>query len=72
MSTAHETTAPSRTPIVPRLSPEELRRRNAEMMAILDEWESDPDAEDQRETMAVLRQALGPGRTISSRSAFRP
>ena len=72
MSIANETAAPPRSPYVPPIDPEDLRRRNAEMIAILDEWETDGDEEDQRETMAVLRQALGPDRTISDRSAFRP
>lgn len=72
MSAAHKATAPSRPPIVPPLAPEELRRRNEAAMRLLDEFEADPDIEDQRETMAVLRQALGPERIISDRSAFKP
>ena len=68
MATASETRAPRLLPI----PPDELRRRNARTIAMLDAWESDGDEDDQRETMAVLRQALGPDRTASSRSAFRP
>ena len=37
-------------------------------MARLDEWAADVEGErDQRETMDVLRQALGPGRIASNR-----
>lgn len=72
MSIANDTSAPPRTPYVPQIDPEELRRRNAEMIAILDRWEAEGDEQDHRETMAVLREALGPGRTISDRSAFKP
>jgi hypothetical protein len=62
------THAPYLTPI----DPEEHRRKNAAAMKLLDEFESDGDEEDQKETMAVLREALGPNRTISNRSAFKP
>jgi hypothetical protein len=69
MSTTHETTAPAK-PYVPPITPEELRRRNAEMIALLNEWATEGDERDQRETLAVLRQALGPDRVMGSRSQF--
>lgn len=72
MSIANETNAPPRSSSVQPIALEELRRRNAEMIAILDQWESEGDEEDQKQTMAVLRQTLGPERTISDRSCFRP
>ena len=72
MSTANETEAPPRTPYVPPVALDELRRRNAEMIADLDRWESEGDEDEQRGTMAVLREALGANRTISDRDAFKP
>lgn len=58
-------------PFVPPITPEELARRNRAAMALLDEWAADvEDERDQRETMDVLRQALGPERVASSRPAI--
>jgi len=57
-----------RTPYVPRITPEELRRRNAEMIAVLDDWEQNGDEQEQRETMDVIRQALGPDRVMGYRN----
>jgi excisionase family DNA binding protein len=58
-------------PFVPPITPEELTRRNRAAMALLDEWEADVEGEqDQRETMDVLRKALGPDRIASSRPAI--
>lgn len=65
-----ETTA--HQPYLKPIDPDTLRRSNAEMVAILDDWEENGDEQEQRETMAVLREALGPNRTISDRSAFKP
>jgi excisionase family DNA binding protein len=59
------------TPFVPPITREELARRNTAAVALLDEWEADVDGEqDQRETMAVLRQALGSDRVASDRPAI--
>jgi excisionase family DNA binding protein len=59
------------TPLVPPISPDELARRNAAAVALLDQWETDvQDDQEQRETMDVLRQALGPERVASSRPAI--
>ena len=69
MATAHESKAPP-TPYVPPITPEELARRNAEMIRLLDEWEEEGDEQEQRETMAVIREALGPHRIASSRGQF--
>ena len=50
------------SPFVPPIPPDELARRNAVAIALLDAWEADAESEqDQRETMDVLRRALGPG-----------
>ena len=60
-------------PFVPPITREELARRNAAAIALLDEWEADAGSEqDQRDTMDVLRQALGPGRIGSDRPAILP
>jgi hypothetical protein len=65
--------AATRKPYLPPVTQEELKARNAEAMRLLDEWVNDvSDAADQAETMAILRKALGPERTISDRSAFKP
>jgi hypothetical protein len=57
-------------PYVPLISPEDLARRNAEAIRILDLWETEGDEADQRATMAVIREALGPGRVMSNRNQF--
>lgn len=57
-------------PLVPPISSEELARRNREAVALLDAWEAEGDEGEQRETMAVLREALGKRRTLSSRPLF--
>ncbi len=67
MSVAREAPA---APYIPRISPEELTRRNAEVIRLLDLWESEGDEADQRATMDVIRRALGPERIASSRSQF--
>ena len=52
--------------------PEERKRRNLAALALLEEWANDEEGEqDQRETVAVLRAALGPDRVASHRPAFR-
>ncbi len=59
--------------LVPRITPEELARRNAAAIALLDAWEADESTDqDQRETMDVLRKALGPDRIGSNRPAVLP
>jgi hypothetical protein len=58
-------------PFVPPITSEELAHRNRAAMALLDEWEADVEGEqDQRETMDVLREALGPERIASNRPAI--
>jgi hypothetical protein len=64
------TTSPAREPYVPRISPEELARRNRAAIDLLDSWESEGDEQEQHETMQVLREALGARREISSRKLF--
>lgn len=73
MATIHRPTRPDEAadgPFVPPITPEELARRNSEAVALLDSWEAEGDEEEQRETMAVLREALGKRRTLSSRPLF--
>jgi hypothetical protein len=55
---------------VPRRSPEERARRNAKAIQLLRSWAEEGDEEEQRETMRVLREALGKGRIASSRPLF--
>jgi hypothetical protein len=55
---------------VPPITPDELTRRNRAAIALLDSWEQDGDEQEQRETMGVLRAALGEGRTLSARNLF--
>jgi hypothetical protein len=59
------------TPLIPPMDPEERRRRNAAVVALIEEWANDEASDqDQRETMDVLRKALGPDRVASNRPAF--
>ena len=51
-------------PYVPTRSPDERDRRNRETIALLDSWIDEGDEEEQRETMAVLRDALGEDRLV--------
>ncbi len=67
MATVHD---PETVPYVPRLSPEERARRNQAALDLLASWETEGDEQEQRETLAVLREALGPKRVASSRSLF--
>jgi hypothetical protein len=57
-------------PYVPPITEEELARRNQAAIQLLDSWESEGDEDEQRETMKVLRQALGQGRIASDRRLF--
>lgn len=56
MPAARETKT-DRPAVVPRPTPEEVRERNARAMAMLEELAADPDIEDQRATVAILRAA---------------
>jgi hypothetical protein len=55
---------------VPPITEEELARRNQAAIQLLDSWEDEGDEEEQRETMKVLRLALGEGRIASDRRLF--
>jgi hypothetical protein len=59
-----------RIPYVQAIDPEELRRRNQRAIALLDAWERDGDEQEQRETMGILRKALGEDRMTSNRRLF--
>jgi hypothetical protein len=57
----------------PYVSPpaaDELVRRNRDLIELLDSWESAGDEQEQRETLTVLREALGARRMASSRARF--
>jgi hypothetical protein len=62
--------ATSVRPYVPPISAEELARRNGGLIELLDSWEAEGDEQEQRETLVVLREALGEGRVSSSRNLF--
>src|SRR5262245_52229248 len=52
-------------PYVPPVSAEELARRNRGLVELLDVWESEGDEQEQRATLAVLREAQGERRETS-------
>ena len=45
-----------------KISPEELKKRNARLFALLDKWENEGDVEEQRETGLFLMNALAEAR----------
>ena len=65
--TKHENQAGA---FVPRLSAEEQATRQRAILELLASWETEGDEQEQRETLALLREALGPKRVASSRSLF--
>jgi hypothetical protein len=67
---ATKTTGP-RTPYVPPITPEELARRNQAAIRTLDSFETEGDEAEQRETLGVLRKALGEERVAGDRKVFR-
>ena len=59
------------SPLVPPMDAEERRQRNAAALSLIEEWARDEESDqDQRETMDVLRKALGPDGIASSRPIF--
>jgi excisionase family DNA binding protein len=70
MATTPTPTATARAPYVPPVSDEEQARSNRALVELLDSFESEGDEQEQRETMDVLRQALGKDRVASSRKLF--
>jgi hypothetical protein len=58
------------TPYVPPLSGDETARRDRDLIELLDSWESEGDEQEQRETLGLLREALGARRVGSSRPLF--
>jgi hypothetical protein len=64
-------TSTEKRPYVPPITDEELRARNAKAIELLDSWEAEGDEQEQRETMEVLRKALGPDRVMGYRGVFR-
>ncbi len=57
-------------PYVSPLTADELAQRNRELIELLNSWESEGDEQEQRETLTVLREALGTRRVASSRAQF--
>jgi hypothetical protein len=58
-------------PLIPSIDPKERQRRNAAVLALIEEWANDEEStQDQRETMDVLRKALGPERIASNRAVL--
>lgn len=73
MATIHRTGGPeaeAHDAYVPPIAADELARRNRSAIALLDAWEAEGDEDEQRETMRVLRTALGADRVASSRPLF--
>jgi hypothetical protein len=62
--------AVAQEPYVPRLTADELAQRSKALVELLDSWESEGDEQEQRETLNVLREALGERRVASSRALF--
>ncbi len=52
------------------LTADELAQRNGELIELLNSWETEGDEQEQRETLTVLREALGKRRVASSRAQF--
>ncbi len=64
------TGAPLESLIAP-ITPQERGRRNEAVLALIEQWANDQESDqDQRETMDVIRQTLGPDRIASSRPIF--
>jgi hypothetical protein len=59
-----------KAPYVPLLGAEEQDRSDRELRELLSSWETEGDEREQKETMAVLREALGARRVASSRNLF--
>ena len=70
MATAPNPPATAKRPYVPPVSAEELARSNRELAELLDSWETEGDEQEQRETLAVLRESLGARRVASDRNLF--
>ena len=48
----------------------ERERRRQRLIALFDQWEAQGDPEEERESLAELREALGAKRVISDRNLF--
>ena len=70
MATVHTPAKTAETPYVPAISAEELARGNEELLGLLDSWLTEGDEEEQRETLTILKDALGERRVASSRNLF--
>ena len=60
---------PAGSYVSPR-TPGELTQRNNALIELLNSWETQGDEQEQRDTLNVLREALGPQRVASSRAQF--
>jgi hypothetical protein len=73
MATIHRSSgdrAATEGPYVPPISDEEVIRSNRELIDLLDSFETEGDEQEQRETLAILRESLGARRVASSRNLF--
>ena len=62
---------PTGKPSIPPIEEAELLRRNRAAVLLLDAWEADEASDqEQRETLEILKVALGEGRVASSRNLF--
>ena len=52
------------------LTADELAQRGRDLIDLLNAWETEGDEREQRETLTVLREALGTRRVASSRVQF--
>jgi hypothetical protein len=52
------------------LTADDLAQRKRDLIELLNSWESEGDEQEQRETLTVLREALGRRRVASSRAQF--
>jgi hypothetical protein len=57
-------------PYVSTLTADDLARRNRDLIELLNSWESEGDEQEQRETLTVLREAMGRRRVASSLAQF--
>lgn len=70
MATVHPPAQTAETPYVPAISAEDLALANKELLGLLDSWLTEGDEVEQRETLAILKEALGERRVASSRNLF--
>jgi hypothetical protein len=76
VATTHTSHTPAGVPTAPEgpygppASAEDLARSNRAVAELLDSWVNEGDEQEQRETLDVIREALGARRVASSRNLF--